>query len=155
MAQSRYRIYELSARAVMSYAVQESGQWRFALDRRAAEKCRSFSALHEQDGNALFFQIMCVLRGDDFSEPDDGRVIPDLSDVIFYMDFSGIFDGGDASPRQQIRRQKELIGCSATNELINITVRLLEEGYTEEDIRKIWGGNLLRVMTAIQDFQNK
>ena len=106
MAQSRYRIYELSARAVMSYAVQESGQWRFALDRRAAEKCRSFSALHEQDGNALFFQIMCVLRGDDFSEPDDGRVIPDLSDVIFYMDFSGIFDGGDASPRQQIRRQK-------------------------------------------------
>ena len=36
---------------------------------------------------------MCVLRGDDFSEPDDGRVIPDLSDVIFYMDFSGIFDG--------------------------------------------------------------
>ena len=49
----------------------------------------------------------------------------------------------------------DLIGCSATNELINITVRLLEEGYTEEDIRKIWGGNLLRVMTAIQDFQNK
>ena len=49
----------------------------------------------------------------------------------------------------------ELIGCLATNELINITVRLLEEGYTEEDIRKIWGGNLLRVMTAIQDFQNK
>ena len=49
----------------------------------------------------------------------------------------------------------ELIGCSATNELINITVRLLEEGYTEEDIRKIWGGNLLRVMTAIQDFPNK
>ena len=30
-----------------------------------------------------------------------------------------------------------------------------EEGYTEEDIRKIWGGNLLRVMTAIQDFPNK
>ena len=46
----------------------------------------------------------------------------------------------------------ELIGCSATNELINITVRLLEEGYSEEDIRKIWGGNLLRVMTAVQEF---
>lgn len=46
----------------------------------------------------------------------------------------------------------ELIGCSATNELINITVRLLEEGYTEEDIRKIWGGNFLRVMRTVQDF---
>ena len=61
MAQSRYRIYELSARAVMSYAIQESGQWRFALDRRAAEKCRSFSALHEQDGNALFFSSALYL----------------------------------------------------------------------------------------------
>lgn len=48
----------------------------------------------------------------------------------------------------------EVIGCSATNELINITVRLLEEGYTEEDIRKIWGGNLLRVMTSVQAFQD-
>lgn len=44
----------------------------------------------------------------------------------------------------------ELIGCRAANELINITVRLLKEGYSEQDIQKIWGGNLLRVMTAIQ-----
>ena len=58
MPQNKYRIYELSARSVMSYATQESGQWHFALDRAATEKCRSFSALHEQDGNALFFQIM-------------------------------------------------------------------------------------------------
>ena len=44
----------------------------------------------------------------------------------------------------------ELIGCRATNELINITVRLLEEGYTENEIAKIWGGNLLRVMNKVQ-----
>lgn len=44
----------------------------------------------------------------------------------------------------------ELIGCRATNELINITVRLLDEGYSEEDIRKIWGGNLMRVLTEVQ-----
>ncbi|MDR3128670.1 MAG: gamma-glutamyl-gamma-aminobutyrate hydrolase family protein [Tannerellaceae bacterium] len=37
-------------------------------------------------------------------------------------------------------------GCSATNELINLTVRLLAEGYSDEDLAKIWGGNLLRVM---------
>ena len=82
MPQNKYRIYELSARSVMSYATQESGQWHFALDRAATEKCRSFSALHEQDGNALFFQIMCVLQGDDFSEPTDDRLIEGLSDVI-------------------------------------------------------------------------
>lgn len=44
----------------------------------------------------------------------------------------------------------ELIGCRASNELINITVRLLKEGYSENDIAKIWGGNLLRVMAYVQ-----
>lgn len=45
----------------------------------------------------------------------------------------------------------ELIGCRASNELINITVRLLKAGYTENDIAKIWGGNLLRVMSQVQN----
>ena len=44
----------------------------------------------------------------------------------------------------------ELIGCRSANELINITVKLLEQGYKEKDIRKIWGGNLLRVMNKVQ-----
>lgn len=106
MSQSKYRIYELSARAVMSYAAQENGRWLFALDHAATEKCKSFSALHEQDSNALFFQIMCVLRGDGFSEPRDDRLITDLSDVIFYMDFSGIFDRSGARARQRLRQEK-------------------------------------------------
>ena len=79
MAQSKYRIFELSARAVMSYAAQENGRWHFNLDQAATDKCKSFSALHEQDSNALFFQIMCVLQGDDFSEPKDERLIDVLS----------------------------------------------------------------------------
>lgn len=106
MAQSKYRIFEVSARAVMSYAARENGQWHFALDRSATEKCKSFFALHEQDGNALFFQIMCVLQGDDFSEPTDDHLIDGLADVIFYMDFSGIFDRSSTLPRQQIRKEK-------------------------------------------------
>ena len=106
MPQNKYRVFELSARAVMSYATQENGQWNFALDRAATEKCKCFSALHEQDSNALFFQIMCVLQGDDFSEPTDDRLIDGLSDVIFYMDFSGIFDRSSTLPRQLIRQEK-------------------------------------------------
>lgn len=106
MVQSKYRVYELSARAVMSYAALENGQWTFILDRAATEKCKRFSALHEQDGNALFFQIMCVLQGDDFSEPTDDRIIDGLADVIFYMDFSGIFDRSGELPRQLIRQEK-------------------------------------------------
>ena len=69
MAQSKYRVFELSARAVMSYATHENGQWNFALDRAATEKCKRFSTLHEQDGNALFFQIMCFCRETPFPSP--------------------------------------------------------------------------------------
>ena len=49
------------------------------------------------------------------------------------------FDGGGG-----------LIGCEADNDLIQITVKLIEKGYTEEEIAKIWGGNLMRVMRQVQ-----
>lgn len=42
-------------------------------------------------------------------------------------------------------------GCRGDNDLINITVRLLEEGFSESDIAKIWGGNFLRVMKEVQN----
>ena len=42
-------------------------------------------------------------------------------------------------------------GCRGDNDLIRITVKLLERGYTEQDIAKIWGENLLRVMTEVQN----
>jgi hypothetical protein len=35
--------------------------------------------------------------------------------------------------------------------LINLTIKMIEKGYTEEDLRKIWGGNLLRVMKQVQE----
>ncbi|MDR1602225.1 MAG: gamma-glutamyl-gamma-aminobutyrate hydrolase family protein [Tannerella sp.] len=41
-------------------------------------------------------------------------------------------------------------GCSAANELIQITVRLMDAGFDGEQIAKIWGGNLMRVMDAVQ-----
>jgi len=42
-------------------------------------------------------------------------------------------------------------GCNGNNDLIQITVQLLERGYSEEEIAAIWGGNFLRVMKAVQD----
>lgn len=43
-----------------------------------------------------------------------------------------------------------IIGCASASELINFTRRLLHERYSEEDIRRIWGGNFLRVMREVQ-----
>lgn len=41
-------------------------------------------------------------------------------------------------------------GCNGDDELIQITIRLLQLGYNEEQIAKIWGGNFLRVLAATQ-----
>ncbi len=106
MAQCRYQIFQLSARAVMSYATEKDGTYTFNLSASATEKCRSRTATHEQDSNALFFQTMCVLRDDGYAESTDGKLIPDLSDAIFYMDFAGVFDRSAANKKQRIRQEK-------------------------------------------------
>ena len=43
-----------------------------------------------------------------------------------------------------------IIGCASASELINFTRCLLKERYSEADIRRIWGGNFLRVMEEVQ-----
>ena len=106
MAQCRYQTFQLSARAVMSYATEKDGTYTFNLSASATEKCRSRTATHEQDSNALFFQTMCVLRDDGYAESTDGKLIPDLSDAIFYMDFAGVFDRSATNKKQRIRQEK-------------------------------------------------
>ena len=102
----KYRIYELSARAVISYGRQQDGTYTFHLSAAETEKCKSLSAPHEQDDNALFYQTMCVLRGDAFTGAPEGQLVTDLSDVIFYMDFSGTFDRSGARKKYRIRQEK-------------------------------------------------
>ena len=102
----KYRIYELSARAVISYGRQQDGAYTFHLSAAETEKCKSLSAPHEQDDNALFYQIMCVLHGDAFTRTPDGQLVTDLSDIIFYMDFSGIFDRSGARKKYRVRQEK-------------------------------------------------
>jgi hypothetical protein len=106
VAQCRYQTFQLSARAVMSYATEKDGTYTFNLSASATEKCRSRTATHEQDSNALFFQTMCVLRDDGYAESTDGKLIPDLSDAIFYMDFAGVFDRSATNKKQRIRQEK-------------------------------------------------
>ena len=40
-------------------------------------------------------------------------------------------------------------GCFDVSEMGNITLELVKRGYDEEQIRKIWGGNLMRVFKAV------
>jgi len=46
-------------------------------------------------------------------------------------------------------------GFENHSEALNITIELVRRGYSEEDIKKIYGGNLLRVWRAVEDVSNK
>jgi membrane dipeptidase len=50
------------------------------------------------------------------------------------------FDGIDCAP----------VGLEDVSKFPNLTRALLENGYSAEDIRKIYGGNFLRVMKAVE-----
>jgi membrane dipeptidase len=41
-------------------------------------------------------------------------------------------------------------GCKSVAEMKNITVELLHRGYSREEISKIWGGNIVRVMKEVE-----
>ena len=54
------------------------------------------------------------------------------------------FDGGGG-----------LADCFDVSEMPNITIELVRRGYTEDQIRKIWGGNLMRVMREVMEYAEK
>ena len=53
---------------------------------------------------------------------------------IDHVGLSSDFDGGGG-----------VVGWFDAGETLNVTLELVRRGYSEEDIRKLWGGNLLRV----------
>ena len=74
--------------------------------------------------------------------------VSDFVDHIDYMvnligiDHVGIssdFDGGGG-----------IEGWSDASETFNVTLELVKRGYTQEQIEKLWGGNLLRVLDEVQ-----
>jgi membrane dipeptidase len=79
--------------------------------------------------------------------------IKDLVDHIDYtvkligIDHVGIasdFNGGGG-----------ILGWSGAGETFNVTLELVKRGYTEAQIEKIWGGNLLRVMADVEKYAAK
>jgi membrane dipeptidase len=79
---------------------------------------------------------------------DPPATVKDFVDHIDYavkligLDHVGIasdFEGGGG-----------VTGWNDASETLNVTLELVRRGYTEEEIRKLWGGNVLRVMDEVQ-----
>lgn len=58
---------------------------------------------------------------------------------INHVGISSDFDGGGG-----------VYGWNDASETFNVTLELVKRDYTEEDIRKLWGENLLRVMEEVE-----
>ena len=58
---------------------------------------------------------------------------------IDHVGVSSDFDGGGG-----------VDGWRNATETFNVTLELVRRGYTEEQIGKIWGGNLLRVLEEVE-----
>jgi membrane dipeptidase len=59
---------------------------------------------------------------------------------IDHVGISSDFDGGGG-----------IEGWKDASETFNVTLELVKRGYTEEEISKIWSGNLLRVLKEVAD----
>jgi membrane dipeptidase len=76
---------------------------------------------------------------------------PDVSDFVDHIDYavgvigidhvgiSSDFDGGGG-----------VVGWNDASETFNVTLELVRRGYTEQEIAKLWGGNLLRVWREVE-----
>ena len=58
---------------------------------------------------------------------------------IDHVGISSDFDGGGG-----------IEGFNDATEAPNVTIELVRRGYTEEQIGKLWGGNLLRVLAEVE-----
>ena len=58
---------------------------------------------------------------------------------IEHVGISSDFDGGGG-----------IEGWNDASETFNVTLELVKRGYTEDQIAKLWSGNLLRVLDEVQ-----
>ena len=63
---------------------------------------------------------------------------------IDHVGISSDFDGGGG-----------IVGWEDASETMNVTSALRERGYSESEIAKLWGGNLLRVLDEVQEIAAK
>jgi microsomal dipeptidase-like Zn-dependent dipeptidase/gamma-glutamyl-gamma-aminobutyrate hydrolase PuuD len=86
---------------------------------------------------------VCLYKAFIHEDPDKASLSDVIRHICHIVDIVGIDHVGIGS---DFDGDGGLTGCRSANELLQITMRLSSEGFDDESIAKIWGGNLLRVM---------
>lgn len=119
-------------------------------ERQAAyrELWQDWDALGPDAGGEAYQAVLERRRQIDAEYPADMAEFADYMDHFLHVlwlvgaDHVGVgadWDGGGG-----------VIGMNDAAAVPAITARLLEEGYSEEDLAKIWGGNMLRLLGEVQ-----
>ncbi|HHZ83915.1 MAG TPA: membrane dipeptidase, partial [Nitrospirales bacterium] len=130
------------------------------------EKQEAVAALREEmgiEGRAGVRNLSDELRADydrRMAELDEQWPPANVQDFVDHIDhavgligldhvgISSDFDGGGG-----------IVGWNDASETFNVTLELVRRGYNEEEITKLWGGNLLRVLhdveTVAQELQGE
>jgi membrane dipeptidase len=109
----------------------------------------------DEDARAAYFKTYTEIRELARTEKIDAKPV-DVADFVNHIDYmvekmgidhvgiSSDFDGGGG-----------VDGWNDASETLNVTIELVKRGYTEEQIEKLWSGNLLRVLDKVQEIAQK
>lgn len=98
-----------------------------------------------------FLGTMAAIRREKMKTMDDLPPAVNVADFVDHIDYlvekmglehvgiSSDFDGGGG-----------IEGWEDASETMNVTIELVRRGYTEDQIEKLWSGNLLRVLDEVQ-----
>ena len=123
----------------MGLELLDRGEIRALNDEERAEYSAQMDHLREMGASRVASEVTAV------APPVD---VADFVDHIDYLvnliglehvGISSDFDGGGG-----------VEGWNDASETFNVTVELVRRGYTEEEIGKLWSGNLLRVLDEVQ-----
>ena len=107
MAKLRWLIRRLSVQAMLSYTKPtDQGTYSFALTPAQTKSVIMGDGDTWQEDNAIFFQAMCILHGSEYEQPTEDALLSDLSDVLLYLDFKGIFDRDADNPKAALMQKK-------------------------------------------------
>jgi len=115
---------------------------------KALQELRArYGSLREIRDEAQREKIREEYEAIDEKYPEARASVEDVADHIDHVvkiagvDYVGIgtdFDGGGG-----------VVGCNDVSEIYRLTVELLRRGYSEDEIRRIWGGNIMRVFRRV------
>ncbi|NHF59847.1 membrane dipeptidase [Flavobacteriaceae bacterium TP-CH-4] len=116
-----------------------------------------FSSLTDAQKEAFianYPKVMTIAKKQAENKSDAPPAV-DVADFVNHIDYmvkvmgidhvgiSSDFDGGGG-----------IAGWNDASETFNVTLELVKRGYIEEEIAKLWGGNLLRVLDEVQSVAN-